>query len=110
LFRRKKSIILQSNSIVRDISHGKVIRIGSYNGKRTIAQSSDIFKVYISPDFKKYDTRGLKTRPIHTQVFELINSKDFPSIVSSFTVDLGRLALTQGQIVGFCVENYSWLK
>lgn len=82
------------------------ISLEATTGKETIAQSRDVFTIWLSHDFKDWglDKESKPTRAVKVDVLEMQEDATFMEIFSSLG-SLDSLALTQGQIIEFC-KNY----
>ena len=85
----------------------KTITLKKTTGKKTIAQSNDVFTGCIDSDFKNYgtDKKDKTTEEIKAEVYEIEKDGTFEGIFGEFLVnDLNSLCLTQEQIINFCKE------
>jgi hypothetical protein len=98
--------------ILRLISGGKKITLKKTDGKRTLAQASDVFKAGLDGDFKNYgtDVAGSPKGETDVEVHEMMKDGDFTRIFGSFDADLEKLCLEQDQIIDFCVDHRDWLR
>jgi len=100
------------SDILRLLSGSEVIIIAPCDGKKTLAQTKDVFKSGIDSDFKnwKLDKQGLATEETSVQVYELARDVTFAQMFGSLGADLDKLCLTQHQIKAFCEQHSSWLR
>jgi hypothetical protein len=93
------------------ISGGEKIMIEALDGKATIADSVDVFKSHVDPDFVnwKLNTSGPATSKTLLDVYEMIVDANSAQIFTSLNSDLDKLVLTQAQIIRFCAKHPTWL-
>ena len=105
---------IKSNpSILRLISDGEKIMIEASDGKAYISNAKKIFKSSISKDFKNWGLNqwsGAANTEILLDVSELVGDGTFIQIFTEITSDLGKLIMTQAQIIRFCKKHPIWLR
>jgi hypothetical protein len=77
------------------------------DGKRTLAQASNIFKGYLDPDFYnwKMDVKGQPTKEMPFEIFELVKDGTFNQVFGAFGVELDKLYWSQDQVISFIEKH-----
>lgn len=85
------------------MKHIKTIKLEKTTGKKTIAESSDIFPGYIDSDFKKWNLNvpGEATEPMNLEVQEIEKDGTF----KDFFTNPEKMVMTQEQIIEFCKNH-----
>ena len=83
----------------------KTITLKKTTGKKTIAQSNNVFTGWIDSDFKNYgtDRKDKTTEEIKAEVYEIEKDGTYKDIFGELG-NLDDLVLTQEQIINFCKE------
>jgi len=99
------------NLSLRLIASGKQIIIAACDGTQTLAQAKEMFSSDIHYGFKNFNLNkpGEATEETVVQVYELLQHATYAQMYESLGVDLGKLCMTQHQIVAFCEQNPDWL-
>jgi len=84
----------------------KGLVLGSCDGQQTIAQAKDVF-TYRDADFENWgtDEPSEPTRETKVNVYELRKGATLNQMFNDISLDLDKLCLSQGQIIGF-VQKY----
>jgi len=109
---KNRELLKKESPILRLISGGEKIIIEALDGKATIADSRDIFKSHVDPDFVNWrlNDPGLATFETLIDVYEMVRPASFTQIFSGLNTDLNKLVLTQHQIIRFCAKHPTWLR
>jgi hypothetical protein len=86
---------------------GCVFTLKALSGERTVAQSKDIFRSYISPDFVScgLDRPGLATPETPMQGYKLKMSASFKQMFTALPVGLELAWITQDQLDELCESH-----
>ena len=101
-----------SQTILRRISGGEKLMIEALDGKAYISDAKKTFKSGIDGDFKNWglNQSGPTTAETLLDVSEMTSDGTFVQIFTGITPDLGKLVLTQTQIIRFCEKHPTWLR
>jgi hypothetical protein len=95
------------NSVLNRLFEKEAIKVNATDGKVTIAQSTEVFKFWLDPDFKNWnlDNPQVSTKETPVQVYEMTKDANFKTMFGTLNEDLNKLCLTQSQIVDFCKNH-----
>jgi len=93
-------------SLIRLFQDQEIV-LSSADGSKTIAQAKDVFKEYLDPNFKEWDTDHPEQPrdEANVVVHELRKNATFKQVFESLSTDLDSLALSQHQIIEFCTKH-----
>lgn len=96
-----------SNSVLKRLFPNETIKVNATDGKVTIAQSVEVFKSWLDPDFKNWNLNNpqASTKEMRVEVYEMVKDADFKTMFGSLNEDSDKLCLTQSQIVDFCKNH-----
>jgi len=99
------------SEVVKLISGEARLVLDACNGKKTIAQASDVFS-YIDPDFKNWgtDVAGKATPETSVTVHEMVEDANFAKMFGALADDPSKLVLEQDQILNFIRKYRNWLR
>ena len=77
------------------------------DGKRTLAEASDVFTRYLDPNFRELNTgiTGERSGKLPVSIYEMRQDANFQEMFTSLSGDLDKLVLPQDKIIAFC-ENH----
>jgi len=103
---------MKEQRILKRLYTDELIILPALDGSKTIANSGDIFKSYLDPDFKirKINKKDQSTKETQVQVHEMVQDANFKKMFGSLNDDLNKLCLTQNQIVKFCEKYPHYLR
>jgi len=98
--------------ILKLLSSDTPIIISACDGTHTLAKAKNVFKSYISSDFKDWGLNkpGKRTEETAVEVHEMVKDATFAQMFGSLGADLDKLCLTQHQIEIFCEDHSGWLR
>jgi len=104
-------LLLYTSDFLRLLSASEEIIISETDGTKTLANATDVFTGYISPDFTNsgLDVPSEARPKTPVRVYELVKNGRFNQFFSS-SGGLDKLCLTQDQIIQFCLEHKNWLR
>ncbi|TSC91803.1 MAG: hypothetical protein CEN90_267 [Parcubacteria group bacterium Licking1014_17] len=87
------------------------ITVAETDGLGTIANAQNVFTGYLDPDFKNWgtDVPSDPTEEQEVKVYEMCEDATFAETFGSLG-ELGKLVLTQGQIICFCIDHRDKLR
>jgi hypothetical protein len=93
------------------VSGNEMLIIGATDGKEIIVSANDLFTAGIDDCFRAWhaDETDMPTEDTAVAVYELIDDGEFSEIFGSLPLDVGKLCLTQSQIIGFVKKYRHWL-
>lgn len=94
-----------SSTILRRIFDGQDLIISKCSGKRTIAQSGNVFSGYLDLGFKQLDVKDRKTPKTKIEVFRVVKNATFDTMFRSLGRALNTLVFTQDQVITFVEEH-----
>ncbi len=102
---------IRNEVILKLISGDEVLKLDCLNGKETIADSKNVFSS-IDKDFKNYGANktSTATKELIVEVYEMAKDTTFTQMFRSLNSDLGKLCLTQHQILNFVQKHRNWLR
>jgi hypothetical protein len=100
----------QPSGILHRLNDEPII-IPACDGKRTLAQATDVFRGWLDPDFKNWrtDKPGKATPETPTDVYELRRNATFEQMFGSLTDEPRKLVFEQDQIIEFVLTHPNWL-
>jgi hypothetical protein len=106
-----KEIAMGITAYTRCISGGTVI-LDPSDGQATLTEAKDLFVDGIDDDFEAWGTNvpGEATGQTNVIVHEMIKDGTFAQVYGAFGVELGKLCLTQSQIIQFVQNHGEWAR
>ncbi len=98
--------------ITKRISTSEILSLDPSDGTETLANASDVFTIWLDPNFKNYGTNvpSPATEQIEVAVYEIVKNGNLETIFGSFGDDLARLCLPQDKIIQFVKKYREWLQ
>ena len=97
----------ESLPILHLLSKPDEIILPETDGKRTLAEASDVFTRYLDPNFRELNTgiTGERSGKLPVSIYEMRQDANFQEMFTSLSGDLDKLVLPQDKIIAFC-ENH----
>jgi hypothetical protein len=97
--------------ILRLLSGVEELSLDKTDGTELLANAANLFTGYLDSDFVNYGTNVSSSPAPATKiaVYEMVENGDFAKIFGSFSTDLDKLCLSQGQIIQFVKKHSNWL-
>lgn len=105
-------VVKKKSDILNLLSGSEKLYLPESDGLAIIAKANDVFKLYISHDFKKFglNRKSRATLETEVEVYEMVKNANFKDIFISLSDNLDSLCLTQNQIIDFCKKYRGHLR
>lgn len=107
---RELRLFDSKSEVWKRIYKNEVIKIESLDGKRTIFDTKNVFKI-VSSELQSLQLKETerKTPKTHLIVYKMIKDGRIKEVLNSYKGSFRKLCLTQDQIVEFCIQHQEYL-